>query len=239
MADDPTTRALELLALLQRGGEWQAAVLAARLGVSPRTVRRDIDRLRRLGYRVDSRPGPASAYRLRPGRSVPPLLFTADEVALLVAGVRLIAPHVADRAHLDTVLAKLENVLPPSLHQRAHAVDVATEVLGEAHDVNAETVGAMADAIAESGRIRFAYRDRRDAPSVRVVDPYRHVYRSGYWYLVGFDLDRDTWRTYRMDRIGEVERVPGTYRRRDPPDESIARWFGTDFGRDAGATGHQ
>ena len=239
MGNDPTTRALDLLSVLQRGGEWPAAVLATRLGVSPRTIRRDVDRLRRLGYRVDSRPGPASAYRLRPGRSVQPLLFTADEVALLVAGVRLIAPHHANPAAVDTVLAKLENVLPPSLRRRAHAVDFATEVLGEAGDVSTETVGAVADAVAESGRIRFAYRDRRDAPSVRVVDPYRHVYRSGYWYLVGFDLDSDEWRTYRMDRIGEVERVPGTYRRRDPPDESIERWFGTDFGRATGATGHQ
>ena len=109
---------------------------------------------------MDSRPGPASAYRLRPGRSVPPLLFTADEVAVLVAGVRLIAPRLADTADVDTVLAKLENVLPPSLRRRAHAVDFATEVLGEAHEVRVEAVGAVADAVAESGRIRFAYRDR-------------------------------------------------------------------------------
>jgi len=240
MASDPSTRALELLSVLQRGGEWTAAVLAARLGVSTRTVRRDVERLRRLGYRVDSRPGPSSAYRLRAGRSVPPLLFTADEVAILVAGVRLIAPRLAsaesaggaDRADdADSALAKLENVLSPALRQRAHAMDLATEVLDDAHGVSVQVVGALADAVAESGRVRFGYRDRNDAASVRTVDPYRHVYRAGHWYLVGFDLDRDEWRTYRMDRIGSVERIPGTYRRRDLPGESLGRWFDTDFGR--------
>ena len=89
----------------------------------------------------------------------------------------------------------------------------------------------LADAVAESGRVRFGYRDRNDAASVRTTDPYRHVYRAGHWYLVGFDLDRDEWRTYRMDRIGSVERIPGTYRRRDLPGESLGRWFDTDFGR--------
>ncbi|MEV4634546.1 helix-turn-helix transcriptional regulator [Rhodococcus coprophilus] len=132
---------LDLLSVLQRGREWPAAVLATRLGVSRRTIRRDVGRLRRLGYRVDSRPGPASAYRLRPGRSVPPLLFTTDEVAVLVAGVRLIAPRLADAAEVDAVLAKLENVPPPSLRRRARSAPTSEET--PAHPVTSRWRAAL------------------------------------------------------------------------------------------------
>lgn len=231
MTSNPTARALTLLAVLQTGADWSAAALAERLGVSERTVRRDVDRLRRLGYAITARPGPASTYRLGPGQAIPPLLFTADEIAAIVAGLRLIAPRLQGDESAGVALAKLEQVLPPALRRRADAIDLATEVLGEDHALTAQAVGLVADAVAESGRIRFAYRDGNAATSARVVDPYRHVLSAGRWYLVGFDLDRDDWRTFRFDRISAVERVPGVYRRREFPDASIGHWFDTDFGR--------
>lgn len=231
MENDPTARTLTLLTLLQPGTEWTATALADRLGVSARTVRRDVDRLRRLGYVIHARPGPSSAYRLGPGHAIPPLLFTADEVAVITAGLHLIAPHLRGDNSAAVALAKLDQVLPHRLRRRAAAVDLALEVLGDEYGVTAQTVGTVADAVAESGRIRFTYRNGNGVSSVRVVDPHRHVHREGRWYLVGFDLDRDDWRAFRFDRISAVDRIPGTYRRREFPEESAGRWFDTDFGR--------
>ena len=231
MESDPTARALTLLSVLQVGADWNAATLAERLGISARTVRRDVDRLRGLGYAITARPGPGSVYRLGAGATIPPLLFTADEIAAIVAGLRLIAPRLQGDESAQVALAKLEQVLPPGLRRRADAIDLATEVLEEDHAVAAQDVGIVADVVAEAGRIRFAYLDGNAVSSARLVDPYRHVLRAGRWYLVGFDLDRDEWRTFRFDRISGVERVPGTYRRREFPDASIGRWFATDFGR--------
>ncbi|WP_052314128.1 helix-turn-helix transcriptional regulator [Nocardia thailandica] len=231
MDQDPTARTLTLLGLLQTGGAWPAATLAARLGVGVRTVRRDVDRLRGLGYPIRVRPGPGSGYRLGPGTSIPPLRFTADEVVALIAGLRMAAPRLRGDDSAATALAKLEQILPGSLRRRAAAVDLAVAVLDQDHAVPAATVGLVADAVAESGRLRFDYRDRHGQATTRTVDPYRHVLGDGRWYLVGFDVDRDDWRTFRFDRITAVRRVPGTYHPRPFPADSLGRWFATDFGR--------
>ncbi|GAB2655916.1 hypothetical protein GCM10027068_39780 [Prescottella soli] len=150
---------------------------------------------------------------------------------MITAGLRLIAPHLKGDNSAAVAPAKLDQVLPQRLRCRAAAIDLAIEVLEEDHSVTAQTVGAVADAVAESGRIRFTYRDENGAWSSRVVDPHRHVHSAGHWYLVGFDFDRGDWRTFRFDRISAVDRIAGTYRRRDFPEESIGRWFGTEFGR--------
>ena len=231
MPDDPTARTLRLLALLQSRTRWPAAELARRLKVSSRTLRRDTDRLRRLGYAIEARPGPGSTYRLVPGVAVPPLLFEPGEITAVIAGLKLIQSQLpADDA--ASALAKLDQVLPPALRRRAAATDLATQVL-DAPDpgLSAQSVGLVADAVAEQGRIRFAYRDQHGLGSARLVDPYRQVLRAGHWYLVGFDLDRDDWRTFRFDRVTDLERVPGVYQRHEFPDDSIAHWFTTDFGR--------
>jgi predicted DNA-binding transcriptional regulator YafY len=232
---DPTARALRLLSLLQSGATYTGAELATRLETSSRTVRRDADRLRHLGYRVLTRPGPGGSYQLAAGTSVPPLLFDEDEITVLIAGLRLVQTHLTDDDAADRALSKLEHVLPDRLARRVRATDLATEVLADdSSRVAAAVVGAVADAIAGQGRIRFTYRDQSGRTSHRLVDPFRHALRATHWYLVGFDLDRDDWRIFRFDRIADVERVAGTYRHREFPAASVARWFATDLGNKPG-----
>ncbi|MFJ8540728.1 helix-turn-helix transcriptional regulator [Streptomyces sp. NPDC093586] len=229
---DPVTRTLNLLALLQSGGERTPAELAERLGTSVRTVRRDVQRLRRLGYTVEARPGPGSAYRLRPGVRIPPLLFTADEITALVAGLRLIHAWLPGETVTASALLKLDQVLPRSLRSRAAATDLATEVLQQPDAaISAATVGVIADAVAQEGRLRFRYTDRHRRPSTRLVEPYRHFLRAGHWYLVAFDVDREDWRTFRLDRITDVSREPGGHRPREFPSPSLEHWLSHDFGR--------
>ncbi len=195
-------------------------------------MRRDAQRLRRLGYAVEARPGPGSAYRLSPGVKVPPLLFTADEITALVAGLHLIRAWLHKEAVASSALLKLDQVLPRALRHRAAATDLATEVLQHPGAVvAAATVGVIADALAQDGRLRFRYTDQHGRPSTRLVEPYRHFLRAGHWYLVAFDVDRDDWRTFRLDRITDISRVEGTYQPHEFPDESIEHWLTTDFGR--------
>jgi len=235
---DATSRALQLLALLQSRVGWSAEDLAGRLGVSSRTVRRDVDGLRRLGYAVEARPGPGSTYRLVPGVSIPPLLFEPDEITAVVAGLRLVQARLPGDDSVARALAKLDQVLPNKLRRRAAATNLATEVLeDEGPGVAASTVGLVADAVSEGGRVRFSYRDQRGQSSVRRLAPYRHVLRDGRWYLVGYDLDRDDWRTFRFDRVTDIERLPGTSGPLEFPDDSISRWFATDFARKVSTNG--
>ncbi len=213
---------------MQSGGEWTAADLAERLGTSTRTVRRDAQRLRRLGYAVEARPGPGSAYRLRPGVRVPPLLFTTDEITALVAGLHLIRAWLPEEAVASSALLKLDQVL----RRRAAATDLATEVLQQPGAlVAAETVGVIADAVAEGDRVRFRYTDQHDRRTIRLVEPFRHFLRASAWYLVAFDVDRDDWRTFRLDRIADIAPVAGAFPPRPFPDASIEHWLTTDFGR--------
>lgn len=231
MERSPASRALRLLSLLQSGADYPGAELADRLGVSTRTVRRDAERLRELGYRIETRPGPGGTYRLAAGSSIPPLLFDEDEVTVMIAGLRLVQARLEDDA-ADRALGKLSRVLPERLARRLRATDLATEVLADDSSLaDASVIGAVADAVAGQGRIRFTYRDQHDRTSRRLVDPYRHLLRGGHSYLIGYDHDREDWRLYRFDRLDEVERVPGTYQHREFPYPSIADWFATDFGR--------
>lgn len=230
MARNPASRALRLLSLLQSGADHPGAQLADRLGVSSRTVRRDVDRLRQLGYRVETRPGPGGTYRLAAGSSIPPLLFDEDEITVVIAGLRLVQARLQDDA-ADRALGKLSRVLPDRLARRLRATDLATEVFADGSSrVAASVTGAVADAIADQGRIRFTYRDQAGHTSTRLVDPYRHVLRGAHSYLIGYDQDREDWRLFRFDRVDDVERVPGTYQPHEFPETSIARWFATDFG---------
>ena len=233
MAQNPTARTLTLLGLLQSQPRWPAGTLAARLGVSARTLRRDVDRLRQLGYGVVGRPGPGASYRLVPGATVPPLLFTVEEVSAVVAGLRLVQPLLGGDA-AATALVKLQQVLPPALARHAGATDAATDVL--AHSDAAAAAGnlaAVTAAVTDNGRIRFDYADKDARRSRRTVDPVRQVLRDERWYLVGYDVDRDDWRLFRLDRVTALERVPGTYARRDFPADSVQSWLATDFARPA------
>lgn len=216
----PSTRMLELLSLLQTGRAWPAAELAERLGTAPRTLRRDLDRLRELGYPVTSTRGPGGSYRLVAGRAMPPLLFTDDEAVATVVGLR-VAALVLDDGAADGALRKVEQVLPPRLRTRMAAVSAATATVTRA-SLNAATIEALAQAAHRHHDIRFRYRDRDGAETGRHVEPYRLVLLGGRWYLLTWDLDRDDWRTFRVDRIETVETPGSTFAPRTPlPDTMI------------------
>ncbi|MFE7065936.1 helix-turn-helix transcriptional regulator [Microbacterium sp. NPDC057658] len=230
--DAPSHRTLHLLSLLQTGGEWSVPDLAARLAVSPRTVRRDMQRLRDLGYDVHSRPGPGAAYRLRPGTRIPPLLLDADDVTTLITGLLVLEAWSPEDPAAAVARGKIEQVLPPGLRRRAAATALSTQIL-RAEPAPAEwaAVGTLADAVAQGARVAFSYTDQHGRASERVIAPHRHVLRGGRWYVVGFDIDRDDWRLFRLDRMREVRTVPGTFAAREFPFASVEEWLTSDFGR--------
>lgn len=184
--NDTPARLLTLLSLLQTPREWPGSELAERLGVSARTIRRDIERLRDLGYPVEATLGAVGGYRLVAGAAMPPLLLDDEE-----ASVR--------------ALAKLEQVLPARLRRRVGALQSATVAVtrGDGPSVDPRTLTAMAAAVAGPERLRFAYRARDGVDSRRLVEPYRLVSTGSRWYLVAFDLEREDWRTFRVDRVSE------------------------------------
>ena len=205
---DTLARLLHLLALLQRRPTWTADALAARLGVTPRTVRRDVARLRDLGYMVDAESGPNGGYRLVGGQALPPLALSDDEA--VAATIALRGTTGSGVAGLDeaavTALAKLEQVLPARLRARVRALDTATEQLaGDAEaSVAPEVLVSLAHACQARERVRIAYTDRQGTHSHRDVEPYRLVQARRRWYLVAFDRRRGEWRTFRVDRAADV-----------------------------------
>jgi predicted DNA-binding transcriptional regulator YafY len=219
-------RLLRLLALLQSRPRWSGPELAERLGVTTRTVRNDVDRVRRLGYPVHAEPGPAGGYHLGAGTALPPLLLDDGEAVAVTLGLRLAAAAAVsglDEAS-QRALTKLEQVLPPRLRERAAAIETATLPLGgRGPDLAAEVLTFIAGACRDHRRLRFDYRDHEGEPTVRTVEPHRLVLARGRWYLVAWDVGRDGWRTFRADRID----LPANARRdrfapRDPPGGDVA-----------------
>ena len=197
----PSSRTLELLSLLQVRRDWPGNVLAERLDVSPRTVRRDVDRLRELGYRIEALKGPAGGYRLSAGSELPPLLFD-DEQAVAIALALAVAPASgADIAESAVrALAVVRQVMPSRLRNRIDAVQVVSTP--GATTVDPQVLIAVSDAVHTSQVLRFAYGsdDRRDRPPRR-VQPHAVVARNGRWYLLAWDDGEGDWRTYRVDRM--------------------------------------
>lgn len=229
--DTPSTRSLKLLALLQSGGQWGGRELADKLQVSERTVRRDAMRLRDLGYDVRSRPGPGGTYALRPGMKIPPLLLTADEVTTIITSLLVLEAWSPDDATAVTARAKLEQVLPKKLKQRAAAVALSTQVSREPPaSVDWNLVGTIADAIATSSRVTFGYTDQHGRRSHRTIEPYRHFLRQQRWYLIAYDLMREDWRIFRLDRVEDVATFPGPHNPPIFPWHSIEDWLTSDFG---------
>ncbi|OZM72057.1 transcriptional regulator [Amycolatopsis antarctica] len=217
---------LRLLSLLQTGRDWAGAELAARLETSPRTMRRDIERLRELGYPVESVPGPGGSYRLVAGSAIPPLLFTDEEAVAAVVGLRFaaLAQIDGDPGAAEGALRKLEQVLPSRLRYRMAALQRSTHVVSRA--VRSLDLGALqrlAVAIHAHEHVRFGYTTRTGQEATRSVEPYRQVLLGRHWYLLGWDLHRADWRTFRLDRIAGLT-VPGTsFTPREPPgDESVS-----------------
>lgn len=203
---DTSERMLRLLTLLQTHRDWSGADLADRLEVSPRTVRRDIDRLRMLGYPVEASPGVAGGYRLAPGASLPPLVLDDDEAVGLVVALRAAANlGVAGAAEASvTTLAKVVQVLPPRLRQRADdlaAMTVSVHWADPEASVDTQCLTTLASAARNTERVEFGYRDKQGAQTSRRVEPMQLVALGRRWYLVAFDNDRADWRTFRVDRI--------------------------------------
>ncbi|WP_106399222.1 helix-turn-helix transcriptional regulator [Actinocorallia populi] len=221
-----SARLLTLLSLLQTPREWPGSELAERLEVSPRTVRRDVDRLRDLGYPVQATMGTTGGYRLVAGKAMPPLLLDDEEAVAIAVGLRAAASHPVDGIDEASVraLAKLEQVLPPRLRHRVNTLGAATvSVLnGDESRVDPEILVVLAGATAAQERLRFAYEAADGTLTRRLVEPCRLVASGRHWYLLAYDNDRDDWRVFRTDRVSEPHptgvRVPS----RVPPDEDAA-----------------
>lgn len=203
------TRLLSLLSLLQAPREWPGGELARRLGVSLRTVRRDVERLRALGYPVEATMGAAGGYRLGAGAAMPPLLLEDEEAVAIAVGLRgATGGSVAGiEESALRALAKLEQVLPDRLRRRVAALHTETVVLDRPSAgpvVDPEVLTVLAAACRDHERVRFAYRDREERLSRRLVEPHTLVAASRRWYLLAFDLEREDWRTFRVDRLAEV-----------------------------------
>lgn len=201
---ETASRLLELLSLLQARRDWPGTELANRLEVSGRTVRRDIERLRRLGYPVQSLSGPAGGYRLRAGSAMPPLLLDDDEAIAIAVGLRT-AARASVAGIEDTAvraLVKLEQILPSHLRRRVSALGAATLTLPvSGPTVDPQHLTVIATACRDAECLRFGYRSRDGTATRREVEPHSLVNRGQRWYLVAWDRGREDWRTFRVDRL--------------------------------------
>jgi predicted DNA-binding transcriptional regulator YafY len=219
---DSAERLLKLLALLEGRIDWTAVELARRLEVTTRTVRRDITRLRDLGYPVEAMAGPGGGYRLGAGGKMPPLLLDDEEAVAVALGLRVAATSAVGGIEESSLSAmtKLEHVLPPRLKTRLEDITEATvSVPGlPLPEIEQASLAVASAATRARERIRFDYVDARERRSERHVEPLRVVHTGRRWYLVGFDLDRDDWRTFRLDRLSSVWRTGMRSARRETPD---------------------
>lgn len=199
-------RLLQLLSLLQTRREWSGPELAARLGVTVRTVRRDVERLRELEYPVVAGLGALGGYRLEAGAALPPLLLDDEEAVAITLGLRGAAQGavIGIEESAARALVKLQQVLPSRLRRRVDAIDATTVSLGgpaAGPMIDPEVLVTLAAAARDSERIRFRYRDKTDADSSRLAEPHSLVSAGRRWYLVAWDVDRADWRTFRVDRL--------------------------------------
>jgi len=229
MTTDTPARLLTLLSLLQTPREWPGGELADRLGVSRRTVRRDVDRLRELGYPVQATMGADGGYRLVAGKAMPPLVLDDEEAVAIAVGLRAGAGHALEGVDEASVraLAKLEQVLPGRLRHRVSTLQAATTPLtsGDGASIAPETLTVMASTVAGHERLRFAYRSGDGTPSKRLTEPYRLVSTGRRWYLVAYDLDREDWRTFRVDRVSDPFATGARFAPRELPTGDAAEYL--------------
>ncbi|MFS8096216.1 YafY family transcriptional regulator [Lentzea alba] len=221
-------RLLRLLSLLQTPREWPGSELAARLEVTPRTVRRDIDRLRDLGYPVEATMGVLGGYRLVAGKAMPPLLLDDEEAVAIAVGLRTAARQpVAGIAEASLrALAKLQQVLPPRLARRVSSLTGATSSSADSFATLVDPVQLTVIAGAAVGceRVRFAYVTNEAAVSRRHVEPVQLVALGRRWYLLAFDLERNDWRIFRLDRISDALATGARFAPRVPPGGDAAEY---------------
>jgi predicted DNA-binding transcriptional regulator YafY len=224
---ETSARLLRLLSLLQSTRRWSGADLAERLEVDIRTVRRDIDKLRTLGYPVHATSGVAG-YRLGAGTNLPPLLLEDDEAVAVAIGLRTAAGGTVTGIEETSLraLAKLEQVLPSRLRHQVnvlHSVTVTVPAAGRT--VDPQTLTVIAAACREHHQLRFDYQTHEGATAARRAEPHRLVHTGRRWYLVGWDVDRADWRTYRVDRMRPRVPTGPRFTPRQPPDTDLAGYL--------------
>ncbi|WP_371597322.1 helix-turn-helix transcriptional regulator [Streptomyces sp. NBC_00564] len=226
---ETSARLLRLLSLLQAHREWSGADLADRLGVTPRTVRRDVDRLRELGYPVNASPGTGGGYQLGAGAELPPLLLDDDEAVAVAVGLRTAAGQGIEGIGETSVraLAKLEQVLPHRLRRRVGALNAFTVPMlrgPQPSAIDPAVLTELANLCRDAERLRFDYRSHDGVSTRRTVEPHRLVCTEWRWYLVAWDVDREDWRTFRVDRITPRPPHGPRFTPRTPPAEDLSAY---------------
>ncbi|MEU4549243.1 helix-turn-helix transcriptional regulator [Nonomuraea dietziae] len=222
-----SARLLRLLSLFQSRRDWTGAELAERLEIDVRTLRRDVERLRELGYPVHAARGVAGGYRLGAGAALPPLLLDDEEAVAVAVGLRTAASGTVAGIEESSVraLAKLEQVLPSRLRSRVTALqDTTVTMAGGTPLVDHATLTAIAAACRDRQRLRFDYLSFRGESARRHVEPLRLAHLGRRWYLLAWDVDRADWRTFRVDRVGSPS--PGArFTPREPPADDLAAYI--------------
>jgi len=227
MSETTSSRLLSLLSLLQARREWSGGELSDRLEVSRRTVRRDIERLRELGYPVESLAGPAGGYRLRAGTAMPPLLLDDEEAIAIAVGLRTAARASVAGIEETAVraLVKLEQVLPAHLRRRVSALQSVTATPAPGGPtVDPRALTAIAAACRDAERLRFSYRGRDGARSRREVEPHSLVNLGRRWYLAAWDRRREDWRSFRVDRMSRPATTGIRFEPRELPAKDAAAY---------------
>ncbi|MFD4943716.1 helix-turn-helix transcriptional regulator [Streptomyces sp. NPDC058409] len=221
-----SSRTLRLLSLLQTHRHWPGGELADRLGVSVRTLRRDIDRLRELGYPVEASRGVEGGYRLTAGAALPPLVLDDEEAVALAIGLRAAAQGAVTGIEESSIRAftKVVQVMPARLRRRVDALRVVTvpSVEGGGRSVETGVLTAIAQACRDEERLRFSYTARGGARSARHVEPHGLVSLGYRWYMVAYDLTRQDWRNFRLDRLDDPHSTGERFRRRELPADNAA-----------------
>jgi len=220
-----SARLLRLLSLFQAQRYWSGTELSRRLDVTARTLRRDVDRLRSLGYPVHSTSGTAGGYQLGAGANLPPLLLDDDEAVAVALGLRTSASGSVTGIEEASVraLLKLEQVLPSRLRHRVAALhSFIVPLTRQGPTVDADRLSVIAGACRDHEGIRFDYHNRSGAPSARNVEPHRLVHTGYRWYLVAWDTAREDWRTFRVDRIEGKLKTSLRFKPRKPPEGDFA-----------------
>ncbi|GIG53896.1 helix-turn-helix transcriptional regulator [Demequina activiva] len=231
----PTTRLLRLLSLLQSRRDWPGRVLAERLDITPRTVRRDVERLREMGYTIRAVKGPDGGYRLEAGAELPPLLFDDAQAIALAVALRALAASGVDVAEASAqALTTVRQVLPARLRHRVDALGVT--VAPAAATVAPDALLAVTAAVHASEVLRFRYGHDDGAPTPpRRAEPHHVALVSGRWYLVAWDLDREDWRVFRLDRLTPMMATGRRFTRRDLPGDDVEAFLAARFrGADSG-----
>ncbi|GAA1049225.1 helix-turn-helix transcriptional regulator [Arthrobacter russicus] len=216
-----SSRSFRLLSLLQHHRFWPGKDLAEKLEVSLRTLRRDVERLRELGYPVQATRGSDGGYQLAPGASLPPLVVDDEEAVALAIGLRMAAQGAVSGIEDASIsaLAKVIQVMPAKLRRRVEALQLATIQSSAAPGpmIDANTLTTLAQACRDEERLEFRYTARSGEPSQRLVEPHRLVAVGRRWYLVAYDLSRYDWRSFRVDRLADPERTGARFRTRTLP----------------------